>query len=101
MEFRAPGLNDTGTVNKTFRGSLGFGSGQTDIVESCGLILPPNLDVTIMSGSTIGIQLIMPKTGTSPKATPEQQASEREAATQPVVKAPPPPGMGKIVDKVA
>jgi hypothetical protein len=53
-----------------------------------------------MSGSTIGIQLIMPKTGTSPKATPEQQASEREAA-QPVVKAPPPPGMGKIVDKVA
>ena len=54
-----------------------------------------------MSGSTIGIQLIMPKIGTSPKATPEQQASEREAATQPVVKAPPPPGMGKIVDKIA
>ena len=54
-----------------------------------------------MSGSTISIQLIMPKTGTSPKTTPEQQASEREAATQPVLKAPPPPGMGKIVDKVA
>jgi hypothetical protein len=54
-----------------------------------------------MSGSTIGIQLIMPKTGTSPKDRPEQQVSEREAATQPVVKAPPPPGMGKIVDKVA
>ena len=57
--------------------------------------------MTFMSGSTIGIQLIMPKTGTSPKATPEQQASEREAAPQPVVKAPPPPGMGKIVDKIA
>jgi hypothetical protein len=54
-----------------------------------------------MSGSTIGIQLIMPKTGTSPKDRPEQQVSEREAVTQPVVKAPPPPGMGKIVDKVA
>ena len=57
--------------------------------------------MTFMAGSTIGIQLIMPKTGTSPKATPEQQASERDAAAQPVVKAPPPPGMGKIVDKVA
>ena len=54
-----------------------------------------------MSCSSIGIQLIMPKTGTSPKETPEQQASERDAATQPVLKAPPPPGMGKIVDKVA
>lgn len=63
---------------------LGFGAGRTHIVEGCG-----------------PIQVTMPKTGTSPKATPEQQASEREAATQPVVKAPPPPGMGKIVDKIA
>jgi hypothetical protein len=59
------------------------------------------LEVTFMPCGTIGVQIIMPKTGTSPKATPEQQASEREAATQPVVKAPPPPGMGKIVDKIA
>jgi hypothetical protein len=59
------------------------------------------LEAKFVSGSTIGIQLIMPKTGTSPKATPEQQASEREAAPQQVVKAPPPPGMGKIVDKIA
>jgi hypothetical protein len=59
------------------------------------------LDVTLMSGRTIRTQLIMPKTGTSPKETPEQQASERDAAIQPVLKAPPPPGMGKIVDKVA
>ena len=63
--------------------------------------MPRELEVTFMSGSTIGIQLIMPKTGTSPKTTPEQQASEREAATQPVVKAPPAPGTGKIVDKIA
>jgi hypothetical protein len=54
-----------------------------------------------MSCSAIGIQTIMPKTGPSPKGAPEQQAGEREAATQSVVKAPPPPGMGKIVDKVA
>jgi hypothetical protein len=75
-------------------------AGRTSL-RAAGLFSPPELEVTFMSGSTIGIQLIMPKTGTSPKATPEQQASEREAATQPVVKAPPPPGMGKIVDKVA
>jgi hypothetical protein len=63
--------------------------------------LLPALEVTFMSGSIIGINLIMSETGTSPKATPEQQASGREAAPQPVVKAPPPPGIGKIVDKVA
>jgi hypothetical protein len=71
------------------------------IVEGCEPILAAELEVAFMSVSTIGIQLIMPKTGTTPKATPEQQASEREAATQQVVKAPPPPGMGKIVDKIA
>ena len=54
-----------------------------------------------MADSSIGIQLIMPKTGTSPNTTPQQQANEREVATTPVVKAPPPPGMGKIVDKIA
>lgn len=57
--------------------------------------------MAFMVDSSIGIQVIMPKTGTSPKATPQQQASEREAAAPPVVKAPPPPGMGKIVDKTA
>jgi hypothetical protein len=62
--------------------------------------LRPELEVTFMGRAT-GIRTIMPKTGTSPKGTPEQQTSEREAATQPVLKAPPPPGMGKIVDKVA
>ena len=71
------------------------------IIESWGLVLRSELEVTFMSGSTIGIQLIMPKTGTSPRETPEQQAREREMATQPAVKAPPPPGMGKIVDKTA
>ncbi len=55
-----------------------------------------------MCDSSIGIQVIMPKTGTSPNSTPQQQANEREAASPPVVRqAPPPPGMGKLVDKTA
>lgn len=55
-----------------------------------------------MSVSDIGIQVIMPKTGTSAKATPQQQANEREAAAAAVVRqAAPPPGMGKFVDKTA
>ncbi len=44
----------------------------------------------------------MAKTGTSPKSTPQHQANEREAAAPPDVRqAPPPPGMGKLVDKTA
>jgi hypothetical protein len=55
-----------------------------------------------MAVSDIGIQVIMPQTGTSPKSTPQQQANEREAASPPAVRqAPPPPGMGKLVDKTA
>ena len=55
-----------------------------------------------MCDSSIGIQVIMPKTGTSPKSTPQHQANEREAASPTVVRqAPPPPGMGKLVDKTA
>jgi hypothetical protein len=58
------------------------------------------VEVTFMRRAT-GVQTIMPKSGTSPKGTPQQQAGERETAAQPVVKAPPPPGMGKIVDRIA
>ena len=53
-----------------------------------------------MSASSIGIQVIMPKTGTSPQSAPQQQANERDADDAPAAKqAPPPPGMGKLVDK--
>jgi len=42
----------------------------------------------------------MPKVESPPK--PRQQVFESEAATPPVSKqAPPPPGMGKFVDKTA
>jgi hypothetical protein len=55
-----------------------------------------------MAVSDIGIQVIMPKTGTSPKSTPQQQANDREDATEHVVRqAPPPPGMGRLVDRTA
>jgi hypothetical protein len=55
-----------------------------------------------MNASSIGIQVIMPKTGTSPQQTPQQQANAREADDAPARKqAPPPPGMGKLVDKTA
>ena len=50
---------------------------------------------------TIGIQTIMPKTGTSPKETPPQPVNARESDQAPVKQAPPPPGMGKLVDKTA
>jgi len=42
----------------------------------------------------------MAKTDTKPKSS-AQQASEREPATPIVRQAPPPPGMGKLVDKTA
>ncbi|MFY9599496.1 MAG: hypothetical protein WB540_12775 [Pseudolabrys sp.] len=55
-----------------------------------------------MAVSDIGIQVIMPKTGTSPKSTPQQQANERDDTTAQVTRqCPPPPGMGKLVDKTA
>jgi len=51
--------------------------------------------------SFIVIQIIMPKTGTSPRSTP-QRPNEGEDATRSVVRqAPPPPGVGKLVDKTA
>jgi hypothetical protein len=55
-----------------------------------------------MSVSSIGIQVIMPKTGTSPQSAPQQQSNDRDANNAPSPKqAPPPPGMGKLVDKTA
>ena len=54
-----------------------------------------------MSVSSIGIQTIMPTTGTSPKQSPDAQQSNARTAeeVQQPVQAPPPPGMGKYVDK--
>jgi hypothetical protein len=51
-----------------------------------------------MSASSIGIQTIMPQTGTSPQTPPPQPANDRDADDVPK-QAPPPPGMGKFVDK--
>jgi hypothetical protein len=52
-----------------------------------------------MKTDSIGIQVIMPTTGTSPQQSPAQEASARQQAPEPSRPAPPPPGMGKFVDK--
>jgi len=60
-----------------------------------------------MSVITIGIQTIMPKTATSPQDSPPEpeSASARYSDNAALVadaaakQAPPPPGMGKLVDK--
>ena len=48
-----------------------------------------------MSITTIGIQAIMPTTGT-PQQPPPPANDDAPASAQ---QAPPPPGMGKLVDK--
>jgi hypothetical protein len=58
-----------------------------------------------MSASSIGIQMILPKTATSPKSPPPPPGRERDSGDAAVAldavvrQAPPPPGMGKLVDK--
>jgi hypothetical protein len=61
-----------------------------------------------MSVSSIGIQTILPKTGTSSQSQPQQQANDRDANDAavtaddaPAKQAPPPPGVGEFVDKSA
>ena len=61
-----------------------------------------------MSVSSIGIQMILPKTGTSPKSPPPPSGDRPDAVTttavtmEDAVKRPPPsPGTGKVIDKVA
>jgi len=61
-----------------------------------------------MIASSIGIQTIMPETGTSAQqqhAAPPQAETERGVDYEAMIadavarQAPPPPGMGKLVDK--
>lgn len=90
------------TVNESFPDRARFRLSATDKIETCTLRLLPQLEVAFMAVSDIGIQVIMPKTGTSPKSTPQQQANERDDTTAQVTRqCPPPPGMGKLVDKTA
>jgi hypothetical protein len=55
----------------------------------------------VSAASSIGIQIIMPKTATDPQHPPQPPAgSDRAADADSAPKqAPPPPGMGKLVDK--
>jgi hypothetical protein len=57
-----------------------------------------------MSADSIGIQTIMPKTGTSPQTSPTANASRAPDYADRIAEAlarqaPPPLGMGKLVDK--
>ena len=56
-----------------------------------------------MSASSIGIQIIMPETGTSPQTPPprpQSQPANDNAADDTPKPAPPQPGLGKFVDKL-
>ena len=54
-----------------------------------------------MSAISIGIQVIMPKTGTSQQPTPPPANDNSQAPRDPRQGPPPPPDMGKFVDKTA
>jgi hypothetical protein len=55
-----------------------------------------------MSASSIGIQTIMPETGTSPQTPPPPPAppANDNVADDAPKQPPPPPGMGKFVDRL-
>jgi len=62
-----------------------------------------SIESIIMSASSIGIQIIMPETGTSPQTPPPQpqsQPANDNAADDTPKPAPPQPGLGKFVDKL-
>jgi hypothetical protein len=55
-----------------------------------------------MIADSIGIQVIMSKTGTTPQTAPPQPpANDNDSQGAAPKPAPPPPGMGKFVDKTA
>ncbi len=54
---------------------------------------------SIKSAGGLGVQIIDAKTGRSPKRQPPQP--ENEQGDLPEEQAPPPPGMGNLVDKTA
>jgi hypothetical protein len=63
-------------------------------IETCPLRITAESETPFMSASSI-----VPTTGTSPQQNPSRQADAREADNAPPKQAPPPPGMGKLVDK--
>jgi hypothetical protein len=90
----------TVTVNKSFHGTAEFQTLALRKIETRALRSSLDERHRFMSDGSIGIQVIIPKTGTSPQSRPQQQANDREADNAPPAKqAPPPPGMGKLVDK--
>jgi hypothetical protein len=54
---------------------------------------------SIKSAGGLGVQIVDAKTGRSPKRQPPQPENEHRDSLD--EQAPPPPGMGKLVDKTA
>ena len=52
---------------------------------------------SIRSAGGLGVEIVNPKTGRSPKRQPSQPDDERDDS--PEEQAPPSPGMGKLLDK--
>jgi hypothetical protein len=52
---------------------------------------------SITSAGGLGVQIVTAKIGPSPKRQPPRKANERDDDL--AEQAPPPPGMGKLVDK--
>ncbi len=53
---------------------------------------------SITSAGGLGVQIVTAKIGPSPKRRPPRPANEHDA-NSPEEQAPPPPGMGRLVDK--
>jgi hypothetical protein len=54
---------------------------------------------SIRSAGGLGVQIVDAKTGRSPKRQPPHPENEHDSS--PEDQAPPPPGMGNLVDKTA
>jgi hypothetical protein len=64
-----------------------------------GRYVAASIESAIMSVSTIGVQIVMPQTETGPNTPPPQPQSQAANDNDAAKQAPPPPGMGRHVDK--
>jgi hypothetical protein len=85
-------------VNNNLRAAHPFQAFRMEYIDLLSLSFP-----AISAATSIGIQAIMPKTGTSPQQVPQPQSKRDSDHTDLVANAvaeqPPPPGMGKLIDK--
>jgi hypothetical protein len=90
-------------LNKAFRARPLSHVIAPHIVDGCPLGFAA-IAAVFMNVIRIGIQVVMPQTGTSPKQPPPQADAQHKSASVALAadapkQAPPPPGMGKLLDK--